>query len=337
MKKIVLGLSGGVDSAVTAALLQQTGWEVHGLFLDFGLGSADDARKVASDLGITFHTAGEKQELETHVCRYFEEEYRNGRTPNPCIVCNPKVKFKTLCDFADRIGAEKIATGHYARTGQDEEGRSLLYKALSPKDQSYMLCRLSRQTVGRLVLPLGNYSSKGEIREIAEELGISIASKPDSMDICFISDGDYAGWLEKRGIHLPPGNFVDEEGKVLGIHKGIHHYTVGQRKGLGISASGRLFVREIRPETNEVVLSLKDVFQEEIFIQDVNFIMEEKACSPFDADIKVRYSKNSVKGKVYPEGRDARIIFEKPMRAPAAGQSAVFYDGDCVIGGGFIQ
>ncbi len=337
MQKIVVGLSGGVDSAVCAAMLKEAGWEVHGLFLDFGLGSAADAAQVARDLGIAFHTAGEKEELETHVCQYFAAEYARGRTPNPCIVCNPKVKFKTICDFAREIGASAIATGHYARTERDKKGRPLLRMAACPKDQSYMLYRLPRAVVGQLVLPLGDFSGKEAVRQKAAEMGIAIASKPDSMDICFVPDGDYTRWLEQRGVRLPQGNFVDGNGKVLGRHKGIHHYTVGQRKGLGVSASGRLFVREIRPETNEVVLSLEDVFATEILVDGVHFIMEELAAAPFQAEIKVRYSKSGVRGTVYPAGSSAKVVLEKPARAPAAGQSAVFYQGEYVIGGGFIR
>lgn len=339
MHKVVVGLSGGVDSAVTAAILKEAGYEVHGLFLDFGLTSPDDARKVADDLGIYFHVKYLKDALEANVCAYFINEYKNARTPNPCIVCNPTVKFKALIALADKIGAEKIATGHYARTGMDSRGRPLLLKADSPKDQSYMLCRLPREYVGRILFPLGAFKNKDEVRAKAREFGIFIASKPDSMEICFVPDGDYTDFMEKRGITMPEGDFVDENGKILGRHSGLQHYTVGQRKGLGIAAEGRLFVHKLDIPKNQVVLSLNDVYSSEIKIHSVNYIAPEYAegGKPFEADVKVRYSKGANRAVIYPDGDSARITFDPPVRAPASGQSAVFYDGDILIGGGFIE
>lgn len=337
MEKVVLGLSGGVDSAVAAALLRQQGYDVYGLFLELGLGGQQQAQQTADALGIPLHIAHRAPELEQHVCQYFAAEYQNARTPNPCVVCNRLVKFQTLADYADEIGAKWLATGHYARIGQDAEGQALLMRAQSEKDQSYMLHRLSREVLSRCIFPLGMMEDKSAVRAQAQALGLPVAQKKDSMDVCFIPDGNWQGWLEKRGVRLPEGNFVDENGKILGRHKGLHHYTIGQRKGLGIAAEGRLFVKALRPETNEVVLSLNDVFQKEIFVQQVHYCAPEYAADgAFDCTVRVRYSKRAEPATVTPCGQQAHIVFDGAVRAPAAGQAAVFYDGDIVIGGGFI-
>ncbi len=338
MEKVVLGLSGGVDSAVAAERLESKGFEVHGLFLELGLGGEEAAKAVADAIGIPFYAAHMKDEFESKVCRYFLEGFKNGSTPNPCVVCNPLIKFRALTDYADRICASYVATGHYARVGRDMEGRALLLRSKSEKDQSYMLYRLPRETVSRCVFPLGEAVSKAEVREEARRSGLEVSEKPDSMDVCFIPDGDTQGWLEAHGAACPEGNFVDTDGRVLGRHKGIHRYTVGQRKGLGVSAEARLFVRELRPETNEVVLSFDDVFRKEISVRDVHYIAPEyMKDGAFECEVRVRFSKKAFPAMVYPEaGGTARIVFSEPARAPAKGQSAVFYDGDIVIGGGFI-
>lgn len=338
MEKVVLGLSGGVDSAVAAALLREQGYEVHGLFLELGLGGTEEAQRVADTIGVPLHIAHRADELEHHVCAYFANEYLHARTPNPCVVCNPTVKFRAMLDCAAEIGARYLATGHYARIGRDKEGRALLLRARSAKDQSYMMHRLPRAVLERCIFPLGEAADKEEVRALARERDIPVAGKKDSMDVCFIPDGDWSGWLEKRGVKLPEGNFVDENGRVLGRHKGIHHYTVGQRKGLGVAAEGRLFVHELRPETNEVVLSLEDVFRREITVRNINYCAPEYAANgPFACDVRVRFSRHADRGVVYPDGKDARVVFDDAVRAPAAGQAAVFYDGDVVIGGGFID
>lgn len=338
MEKVVLGLSGGVDSAVAAARLRQQGYAVHGLFLEVGLGGEAEAQSVADSLGIPLYVAHRSAALEQHVCAYFAHEYCAGRTPNPCVMCNPTVKFKALLEHADEIGARYVATGHYARIGRDSKGRALLLRAQSEKDQSYMLCRLPRSVLERCLFPLGGATSKEEVRTEARGLTLPIADKPDSMDICFVPDGDFAGWLEKRGVCLPEGDFVDENGIVLGRHRGIHHYTVGQRRGLGIAAEGRLFVREIDVPGNRIVLSLHDVYREEMTVRQINWCAPEyMADGPFTCGVRVRYSKKAADGTVYPNGEQARVVFASPVRAPAAGQAAVFYDGDIVIGGGFID
>ena len=336
-EKIVLGLSGGVDSAVAAARLRAQGFAVHGLFLEVGLGGEEAAQRTADELGIPLYIAHRRAAFEQQVCARFADDFRHARTPNPCVVCNPLIKFRALIDYADEIGAPYVATGHYARTGRDAQGRALLLRARAVKDQSYMLYRLPRETVARCVFPLGESTGKDEVRASARTIGLAAADKPDSMDICFIPDGDVHGWLERHGAACPPGNFVDEQGNVLGRHKGIHCYTVGQRKGLGVAAEGRLFVHELRPETNEVVLSLEDVYRDQIEVRDVHYIAPEYAANGrFSCEVRVRFSRHSDRAAVYPAGTGARVVFEDAVRAPARGQSAVFYDGDVVIGGGFI-
>lgn len=338
MKRVVLGLSGGVDSAVAASLLKEQGYEVHGLFLDMGLGGCEEAQRVADSLQIPFHTRDCADGLEKHVCRYFAESYQSARTPNPCVVCNRKVKFRALIDLADEIGAEHIATGHYARTGRDAQGRALLLRAVSKKDQAYMLAWLDRSVIERCLFPLGEMEEKAAVRELAQKADIPVHNKKDSMDVCFIPDGNWGTWLENRGVCLPEGDFIDPEGKVLGRHLGIHRYTVGQRKGLGVASTGRLFVHELRPETNEIVLSLEDPHRSSIRLSSVNLCAPEYAENgAFSCDVRVRYSLHADRAHVRIKGTEADVRFEDPVRAPAAGQFAVFYDGDIVIGGGFIE
>jgi tRNA-specific 2-thiouridylase len=337
MEKIVLGLSGGVDSAVSAALLMQRGFEVHGVFLDIGLGSPEDARQVAEKLGISFEAVPIAEELSAKVCTPFAVAYLNGRTPNPCIMCNPGVKFPNLLKIADKIGAKYVATGHYARVEIDEEcGRARLLKNPSANDQSYMLCMLPQEILKRIVFPLG-CMEKSDVRKAAEDLNISVAKKPDSMEICFIPDNDYAAFIEKRFETPPEGNFVDENGKILGKHKGIHHYTVGQRRGLGISAGQRIFVSRIDSEKNEVVLSPEGEGISEIFVKNINWIAFESPENAFKAAVKVRHSRIEYPALIVPSAQGSKVIFDKPIRRPAPGQSAVFYDGDYVLGGGEVE
>lgn len=339
MEKVVLGLSGGVDSAVAANLLQARGLEVIGLYLDMGFAGKADAQKVADTLGISLHIADNRENLAHKVCSYFGAEYQQARTPNPCVVCNRVLKFKALIDLADQLGAKYIATGHYARVTHDAQGRALLQCAQSPKDQTYMLANLPREVIARCIFPLGEAVDKDEVRALAQARGLSVADKKDSMDVCFIPDGNHADWLARHNYALPKGNFVDENGKVLGQHNGLHCYTVGQRKGLGIASTGRLFVHALRPETNEVVLSLEDVYRQTITVSKVNLCAPEYVVDgKFRCQARVRYSKASTDTLVTLLPNDcAQLAFASPVRAPSAGQFAVFYDGDLVIGGGFID
>ncbi|HHU22796.1 MAG TPA: tRNA 2-thiouridine(34) synthase MnmA [Clostridiales bacterium] len=333
-RKIVLGMSGGVDSTVSARLLQDAGYEVYGLFMDIGMpNGARDALSAAKEVGIPLKVLDISSELEQKVCTPFVEAYLRGETPNPCIMCNPTVKFKSLLEYAREIGAEHIATGHYARV---RDGR--LYKGAPKNDQSYMLCRMTKEQLQHLVLPLGDYE-KSQIRTLAAEMGLKVVAKPDSMEICFIPDGDYAAFIDSRGQSPGPGNFVDERGNVLGRHGGIHHYTIGQRRGLGISLGRRVFVSAIRPETNEVVISDGEgLYATEIRARDMNWLLPEIPAAPFTAGVRVRHSRFETPAIVTPEGggESVTIVFESPVRAPTPGQSAVLYDGDVVMGGGYI-
>lgn len=330
MSKIVLGFSGGVDSAVSTMLLKKAGHEVYGLYMD----NADEAaRQCAIDaaefIGVPLTVLDVKAELERNVCRPFTEAYLRGETPNPCIICNPSTKFKNLLAEADRIGAELVATGHYART---ENGR--LMKGMPANDQSYMLCRLSREQVRRAVFPLGGFE-KTQVRALAEEFGLPVAHKPDSMEICFIPDKDYIGWISRRAELPPPGDFIFR-GEVVGRHEGIHRYTVGQRRP-GLIDGRKVYISRISAADNTIELALwEDLFKTEVRARDFNWLIDRPA-EPIRANVRVRHTKWEMPPcTVYPEGDGVRIICDEPVRAPAVGQSAVLYDGDYVLGGGFI-
>ena len=331
MKEIVLGLSGGVDSAVAARLLQRDGYTVHGLFLDIGTGAARaDAETAAEALGIDLRVVDIGAVLEAHVCTPFAAAYLRGETPNPCILCNPAVKFKTLLDYADELGGAAIATGHYARA---EAGA--LYRGRPENDQSYMLCRIERRQLARLVLPLGGFA-KTETRALAAELGLPVANKPDSMEICFIPDNDYCGWLARRGPLPKPGVFR-RSGAVIGAHNGIHFWTVGQRIP-GVYDGEKLYVRSICAATGDIeVCPDAELWQSEFSAIDFHWLVDEPV-KPLRCSVKVRHTRKAeAPCTAYPEenGR-VRIACETPVRAPAPGQSAVLYDGDRLLGGGFI-
>ena len=333
MEPIVLGLSGGVDSAVAATLLQRQGFAVTGLYLDIGLGGSgkEDAAAVADRLGIPLEVADIRAELEREVCAPFAADYQAGRTPLPCARCNPAVKFPALFRLADRIGARYVATGHYARV---ENG--LLKKGMPANDQSYMLARLTRGQLENIIFPLGNYE-KREVRALAKDFGIPVADKPDSMEICFIPDGDYAAWLDRRGFSTPEGNFVDKEGKILARHKGIHHYTLGQGRGLGVSGPHRYYVSAIRPETDEVVLSDgSDLGRDVVHGVQPNWIAIEALTGPMEVTVRLRHSRTEQAAILSPEGDGIRLDMKHPARAPTPGQMAVFYDGDTVVGSAWI-
>ena len=331
MNKVVLGLSGGVDSAVAARLMQRQGWDVRGLYLDIGTEKdREDAERTAEFLGVPLCTADIRAELERCVCAPFAQGYLQGETPNPCILCNPAVKFRYLLEAAERCGAERIAPGHYARA---EDGK--IFMGRPENDQSYMLCRLLRAQAERLMLPLGGYRKK-EVRALAEEFGIPVAHKPDSMEICFIRDKDYAGWLARRAETPKPGSFLFE-GEVIGRHEGIHRYTVGQR-WKGLYRERKLYISSIRPETNEILLCRwEDLFRTEFRVRAFRWLVEPPQ-GPVSGSVRIRHTKwETPKCTVYEEGGGmARIVTEEPVRAPAPGQAAAVYDGDQLLGGGFI-
>ena len=330
MNKVVLGFSGGVDSAVSAELLKQQGFQVYGLYLD----NTDEASRLAAvtaaeQRGIELKVLDVKAQLEERVCRPFTEAYLRGETPNPCILCNPALKFKSLIEYADLVGAAFVATGHYARSAG---GR--IYKGRPANDQSYMLCRLTRQQAERVLFPLGDFE-KVQVRALAEELRLPAAHKPDSMEICFIPDKDYIGWLSHRAVMPPEGDFVFH-GQVVGRHEGIHRYTVGQRRP-GLIDGRKVYISRIDPASNRIELSLwEELFQTEVTARDFNWLIEPPR-SPIRASVRVRHTKwENPACTATVDGDRVRIRCDEPVRAPAAGQSAVLYDGEQLLGGGFI-
>jgi len=336
-RKVVLGLSGGVDSSVAALRLLEQGYEVHALYLDIGLGGEEAARETAAKLNLPFAVKNVSEELERHVCSKFYEDYLAGRTPIPCAHCNPTVKFPSLLCYADSIGADFIATGHYARIGTGTDGKPILLRALSDNDQSYMLARLPRTMLERILLPLGDVD-KQVIRREAEDGALPTADRPDSMEICFIPDNDYAAWLDRRGGTPGPGNFVDSDGNILGTHKGFHHYTIGQRRGLGIPSTGRLFVTAIRAETNEVVLSHgENLHTSQVFCGSLNWLAEGNLSEPRHVLVRLRHSRRADEAMLIPlDDGKVELQMDAPARAPTPGQLGVFYDGEKVLGSGWI-
>ncbi len=331
MSKVVLGFSGGVDSAVSAVLLQRAGFEVRGLYMDNTDEQArQEAVASAERMGVELTVVDVHEALERRVCRPFADAYLHGRTPNPCILCNPALKFPTLLAEADRIGAELVATGHYARA----EGGALC-KGRPANDQSYMLCRLTREQVSRLTLPLGALE-KTQVRALAAELGLPAAHKKDSMEICFIPDKDYVGWLGRRSALPGEGDFLFH-GEAIGRHGGIVRWTVGQRIP-GLHAGRKLYVSRIDAEANTVELALwEELFRTGLTAGDFNWLIDAPAGEPIPASVRVRHTRwEEPRCTVTAEGARAFIRCETPVRAPAPGQSAVLYQGERLLGGGFI-
>ena len=328
--KVVLGFSGGVDSAVSAALLSRAGYEVNCLYLDNTDERArQDAIDTAAFLNLPLEIVDIHSELEEKVARPFCTSYLRGETPNPCILCNPTLKFAHLLAESERIGAGKIATGHYARA---EDG--VLFKGRPSNDQSYMLCRLKREQLDRLILPLGPYE-KTQVRAMAEELCLPVAHKPDSMEICFIPDKDYVGFLAQRYPLPGAGDFIFH-GEVIGRHEGVVRYTVGQRKS-GLYEGRKLYISRIDAASNSIELALwEELFKTELSARDFNWLCDPPS-APIRASVRVRHTKwESPACTAFIEDDRVRIVCDEPVRAPAAGQSAVLYDGERVLGGGFI-
>ncbi len=342
---VIVGMSGGVDSSVAAYLLKEQGYNVTGVTMQIWDGEsvqpAVDAAKVAKELGIPHMVIDFREDFKKYVIDYFIEEYTCGRTPNPCVVCNRYVKWEALLSKITTLGADYIATGHYARIKELDNGRLAVSNSVNQaKDQTYALYNLTQAQLAKTIMPVGEYS-KDEIRAIAEKIGITVANKPDSMEICFIPDNDYAGYIkENSGYETVPGNFVDIHGNVVGKHKGIIHYTVGQRKGLGLAMGYPVFVVAIRPETNEVVIGEnKDVFRTSLYARKVNFMGMEPAHKEqeFQAKAKIRYSHEGAACTVRMIEDDLmECIFDEPQRAITPGQSVVLYKDDYVLGGGVI-
>lgn len=348
-------MSGGVDSSVAAYLLKQQGYDVIGVTMQIwqqednqtmeenggccGLSAVEDARRVAQMLDIPYYVMNFRREFDEKVIQYFMKEYLEGLTPNPCIACNRYVKWESLLQRSLEIGADYIATGHYARIDLLPNGRYAIRQSVTArKDQTYALYNLTQEQLSRTLMPVGNYE-KTQIREIADSLGLYVAHKPDSMEICFVPDHDYARFIEENsGKKVPEGNFVTTDGRVVGRHRGITHYTVGQRKGLNLSMGHPVFVLEIRPEMNEVVVGDgSEVFTDRLICDRLNFMSVPDFVDDFPVVAKIRYNHSGTKAHVRRIGEDlAEVIFEEPVRAVTPGQAVVFYDGECVAGGGTI-
>lgn len=353
--KVVLGLSGGVDSTAAALLLQEKGYDVTGLYFDIsaeGGEGREAAAAAAEQLGIDFIYRNVAHEFADTVVRNFCSEYACGRTPNPCIICNPTIKFKVLMDAADEIGAYHIATGHYADTHYDKESDTWYIKRAvnERKDQSYMLYRLGQEAISRLLLPLNEIEDKEQVRELARKKALKNSEARDSQEICFIdADDNYKDFLTRHGVKSPKGDFVDREGNILGEHQGILNYTVGQRKGLGIALGKPAFVTAINCHSNTVVLgSNEELFSREVIsennvlegisIEDKEFDQSFVAGINGKIEAKIRYAARPASAEICIMGNGlVKTVFDEPQRAATPGQSIVFYKNDLVIGGGFIK
>lgn len=353
LTKVVVGMSGGVDSSMAAALLKEQGYDVIGVTLQIwrsgdvetpksccSISAIDDARRVAYQLGIPHYVLNFRNLFEEQVVSYFTEAYFQGQTPNPCLACNRYIKFGEFLRKAHGLGADYIATGHYAQIVRDPDSeRFLLYKgADASKDQTYVLYTMTQDQLAHTLFPLADYQ-KNQVRKLARDLGLSgVANKPDSQEICFVPNDDYVAFLRERAPErIVPGNFVDKQGNILGRHQGLVHYTVGQRKGLGVTFGKPMFVVGFNPERNEVVLGeSEDVFAPVLWADDLNWIAIPELKEPLRVEAKVRYKAEPAPAWIHPEGGTVRVEFDTPQRAATPGQAVVFYQGNLVVGGGRI-
>ena len=346
--RVVVGMSGGVDSTVAAAILKEKGYEVIGMTMALSTAASKccseadvtDARRMAQKLDIPHYVIPMHQPFQEHVVDYFVNEYVRGRTPNPCAVCNPTIKFGVLMDKARELGANRLATGHYAMISRDKStGRFLLKRGTEHgKDQSYFLARLSQDALSRTLFPVGSFP-KEKIRALAEKLGLDIARKQESQDVCFIPESGVADFIEKEtGIPGKPGQIRDQDGQVLGTHPGIIGFTIGQRKGLGIAVGRPVYVTKIDSDTNSVIVGDgEDLYHRECFTTDPNWIGVADASGIDSAEVRIRYKHRAAKAKLeMMDPRTIRIRFDKPQRAITPGQLAVFYKKETVLGSAWI-
>lgn len=354
MKRVLLGMSGGVDSSVAAIILMEQGYEVIGATMKLwdpeddegqskccGDDSILDAKRVCDKLGIPHYTLNLKEEFKKCVIENFIEEYANARTPNPCIECNKYLKFNYFFRKAMELGCDYIATGHYAKTEFSDKYNQVVLKKSNAgkKDQSYVLYNIPKDIINKVLFPLGQFENKEQIRKIAEKHDLLTAKKPDSQEICFIPDDDYAKFLSKNGrVESKPGKIVDNQGNILGTHKGLIHYTIGQRKGLGIAHETPLYVVKLDAQNNLLVVGdEKDIFSKELYANNLNFTVDIKRDLPIKVNAKIRYGAKEAEATLFPEvNGKVKVEFETPQRAITKGQSVVFYIDDVLIGGGKI-
>ena len=342
-------MSGGVDSSVSALLLKKQGYEVIGCTLELFAGSSCcnvntylDAKNVCKQIGIPHFIFNYKDEFKKYVIDDFIECYKSCKTPNPCIECNKYLKFGLMYEKAKEMGIDYIATGHYAKTEFNEEFKRWTIKKSNAgkKDQSYVLWNTPKEIIENIIFPLGDFENKEEIRKIASENNLRVANKPDSEDICFVPDGNYKKFLENNSNIKPKkGNIVNSKGEILGEHTGLYNYTIGQRKGLGISNKVPLFVLGFNSLKNEVIVGEEsELYKREIIVKDINLLLVDEIKTPMEVEVKTRYSSKQTKAQILQiDPNTIKVEFEEDVRALTPGQSAVFYIGDCILGGGKID
>lgn len=343
-KKVLLGMSGGVDSSVSAVLLKERGYDVTGVTLNLfpctSCCSYIDVKSLCRKIGVEHYILDGKDDFKKYVIDDFIQSYDNCLTPNPCIECNKYMKFGYMYKKAKELGCDYVATGHYAKVEYDEKyGKYVLRKShAGRKDQSYVLWNIQKELIEHVLFPLSDFEDKEQIREIARENNLKVANKPDSEDICFVPDGNYKKFLENNSDIKPKvGNIVTTKGEILGKHTGLYNYTIGQRKGLGISYKSPLFVIGFNPKKNEVIVGEEnELYKKEITIGEINLLLFDEIKEPIKVDVKTRYSSKVAKAMIIQNGDCIKIEFDEPQRALTPGQSAVFYIDDIVVGGGKI-